>query len=141
MGYFDLKVECSVCENDCGLNRNKTKHGWVCNKCQKVLSKHNINLFNIKKYSVEELKNIIHTVNKTASDTNQRIQDNQNNAVACCKKCGSTSLSANKKGFGLTKGAVGIAVAGPIGILAAGKGKNKIKITCLNCGNKFKPGK
>ena len=60
---------------------------------------------------------------------------------ACCPYCGSTSLSANKKGFGLIKGAAGVMVAGPVGVVAAGHGKNKVIVTCLNCGKQFKPGK
>lgn len=58
-----------------------------------------------------------------------------------CPKCGGTQLSANKKGFGLAKGAAGVLTFGTYGVLAAGIGKNKILITCLNCGKQFKPGK
>ena len=32
-------------------------------------------------------------------------------------------------------------VAGPIGVVFAGHGKNKVIVTCLNCGKQFKPGK
>lgn len=59
----------------------------------------------------------------------------------CCPKCGSTSLSANKKGFGLLKGAAGVLTFGAYGVVTAGIGKNKIIITCLACGKQFKPGK
>lgn len=71
----------------------------------------------------------------------QRIAENRKNGIACCPKCGSTSITANKKGVGIGKAAVGAIVAGPIGLLAGGIGKNKITCTCLNCGHKFKPGK
>ena len=71
----------------------------------------------------------------------QRIVENRKNGIACCPKCGSTSITANKKGVGIGKAAVGAIVAGPIGLLAGGIGKNKITCTCLNCGHKFKPGK
>lgn len=59
----------------------------------------------------------------------------------CCPKCGSTQLSANKKGVGLGKAAVGAIAVGPLGLVAGGIGKNKVLITCLNCGKQFKPGK
>lgn len=36
----------------------------------------------------------------------------QENGIACCPKCGSTSLTANKKGFGVGKAVIGTAVAG-----------------------------
>lgn len=66
---------------------------------------------------------------------NKNIVDN----VVHCPKCRSTSITANKKGFSLAKGAVGVLAAGAIGVVAAGHGKNKIIITCLNCGHQWKP--
>lgn len=71
----------------------------------------------------------------------QRIKENRSAGVACCPKCGSTSLSANKKGFSLGKAAAGAFVAGPVGLVGGTMGANKLEITCLNCGHKFKPGK
>lgn len=61
--------------------------------------------------------------------------------IPFCPKCHSTSLTAQRKGFGLLKGAIGVATLGGYGITAAGIGKNKIILTCLNCGYQFKPGK
>lgn len=64
----------------------------------------------------------------------KRIEENKKNGVACCPRCGSTSLSANKKGYSFVKGVLLSPLGGTIGM-------NKIKITCLNCGHKFKPGR
>lgn len=58
--------------------------------------------------------------------------------VACCPKCGSTSLTANKKGFGIGKAAVGVMALGVYGAVAGGIGSNKVIVTCLNCGHKWK---
>jgi len=58
-----------------------------------------------------------------------------------CPKCGSTSISADKKGFGIGKAVVGAAVAGPIGLAAGGIGARKVRITCLNCGHQWIAGK
>lgn len=71
----------------------------------------------------------------------QRIAENRASGVACCPKCGSTSISANKKGFSLGKAAAGAFVAGPVGLVGGTLGANKVMITCLNCGYKYKPGK
>lgn len=71
----------------------------------------------------------------------QRIKENRSAGIACCPKCGSTSLSANKKGFSLGKAAAGAFVAGPVGLVGGTMGANKLEVTCLNCGHKFKPGK
>lgn len=73
-----------------------------------------------------------------------RIKENKTNAVACCPKCGSTSLSANKKGFGVGKALLGasatmaIAPLGPLGAVAGNIGAKKVIITCLNCGHRWK---
>lgn len=61
--------------------------------------------------------------------------------VVKCPKCGSTSLSADKKGFGFGKAAAGLLVAGPVGLLAGGIGAGNVMVTCLSCGNRFKAGK
>lgn len=59
-----------------------------------------------------------------------------------CPKCGSTQITADKKGFGIGKAIAGDLVAGTVGGLVAGSmGKDKIIITCLNCGHKWKAGK
>lgn len=71
----------------------------------------------------------------------QRIAENKANGVACCPKCGSTSLSANKKGFGVGKAVVGAALTGGIGLIAGNIGAKKVRITCLNCGHQFWAGK
>ena len=53
---------------------------------------------------------------------------NQFNEIRC-PKCGSTQLTANKKGFGLGKALI----FGGVGLLGGFLGSNKIKIICLNC--------
>lgn len=57
-----------------------------------------------------------------------------------CPKCGSTQLTANKKGFGLGKAAVGGLLLGPVGLLGGVIGSGKVVITCLKCGHQWKVG-
>lgn len=57
-----------------------------------------------------------------------------------CPKCGSTQITAGKHGFSAGKAVGGALLTGGIGLLAGMHGSKKIEITCLNCGNKFKPG-
>lgn len=57
-----------------------------------------------------------------------------------CPKCNSNQLTANKKGFSGKKAVVGGLLTGGIGLLAGTIGSNKVVITCLACGNEFKPG-
>lgn len=68
----------------------------------------------------------------------ERIKENKQNGVACCPKCGSTSLSSNKKGFGIGKAVVGATLTGGIGLVAGNIGAKKVWVTCLNCGHRWK---
>lgn len=57
-----------------------------------------------------------------------------------CTKCGSSQLTAHKQGFSGKKAVGGAILTGGIGLLAGTIGSNKILITCLSCGNTFRPG-
>lgn len=60
--------------------------------------------------------------------------------IVYCPKCLSTSLSANKKGFGVGKGIIGGAAFGPAGLLVGALGASQVNVTCLACGHQFKAG-
>jgi len=57
-----------------------------------------------------------------------------------CPTCGSTQITANKKGFGVGKAAVGGILLGPVGLAAGMLGSAGVRITCLMCGFSWKPG-
>lgn len=107
----------------------------------KGLEQYKIKLEEKERTKREQSMQYIYEVQTKKENIAIRKQEAQASGQACCPKCGSTSLSANKKGFGLIKGAAGVIVAGPVGVVAAGHGKNKIIVTCLNCGKQFKPGR
>lgn len=56
----------------------------------------------------------------------ERLAQMDKDGIAYCPKCYSTDLSANKRGWKMSTGLIG---------------SNKIIVTCLKCGHKFKPGK
>ncbi len=60
--------------------------------------------------------------------------------VPACAKCGSTSISADKKGFGVGKAVIGATLVGPIGLTGGNIGAKKVRITCLNCGHQWMAG-
>ncbi|RGY95229.1 hypothetical protein [Clostridium sp. AM58-1XD] len=63
------------------------------------------------------------------------VRDNK----AKCPRCGSTSLSANKKGFGVGKATIGTLAFGLVpGLLIGSVGSKMVEVTCLNCGKRFK---
>lgn len=70
---------------------------------------------------------------------NEKLDKYRAEGIPFCPRCHSTSLTANKKGFSLGKAAVGSAVAFPLGLATGMIGKNKIYLTCMNCGYRFKP--
>ena len=65
------------------------------------------------------------------------LQREQYDRMLKCPRCGSTSLSGNKKGYGIGKGVIGAAVLGPFGLVAGNIGSGKVKVTCMKCGYKF----
>lgn len=58
-----------------------------------------------------------------------------------CPKCLSTSISANQKGFGFVRGALGANLGLDVGLIAGGIGSKKVICTCLKCGYQWKAGK
>lgn len=71
----------------------------------------------------------------------ERIKQMDRDGIAYCPKCHSTSLTAQKKGFGIGKAIVGAAATGGIGLVAGNIGAKKIRVTCLKCGHQFWAGK
>lgn len=62
------------------------------------------------------------------------------NEVIHCPKCRGTQISAHKKGFGLGKAVVGTVTFGLLAGAGFGMvGKNKIYLSCMHCGNQWKP--
>jgi hypothetical protein len=67
----------------------------------------------------------------------ERLAQYDRGGIPYCPKCHSTSLSANKKGFGIGKAVIGNALIGPIGLIAGNIGAQKVRVTCLKCGHQF----
>lgn len=86
----------------------------------------------------EEMKKAADRQAAEAAKNAERRRELDEQGVAYCPKCLSTSLSAQKKGGSIVKGLVGGAIAGPVGLLAGGIGRNKIDVVCMKCGNKFR---
>lgn len=57
-----------------------------------------------------------------------------------CPKCGSTQITADKKGFGLGKAVIGTALIGVPGLLSGFAGSRKVQVTCLQCGKSWTAG-
>jgi tellurium resistance protein TerD len=70
----------------------------------------------------------------------EETEENEGGRVTC-PSCGSTQITANRKGFGLGKAAVGGLLLGPVGLLGGLIGSKKVTITCLKCGHAWEAGK
>lgn len=92
----------------------------------------------------EDMKESIQAENRKKELKKKAEEEKKKNNVVCCPKCGSPSITAQKRGFSVGKAIAGTALSLghlDVGALAGATGKNKIEITCLNCGYKWKPGK
>lgn len=74
-------------------------------------------------------------------DEKNRLKELDNQGTPYCPKCHSTSLSLNGKKLSLGRAIVGGALLGGTGAILGGLTSKKVELVCLNCGNKFKPGK
>ena len=93
-----------------------------------------------RKYSVNDMITCLVRAKKNDSSIECKdVKENGNEKVAKCPRCGSTSLTANKRGFGIGKATVGTLALGLVpGLLIGNVGAKKIEVTCLKCGKKFK---
>lgn len=89
----------------------------------------------LKKYKPTAWKNELSTTFNFDKDSEQHADENIR-----CPECGSTQITANKKGINVANAVIGSVLFGGIGILAGLVGKDKIIITCLNCGHHWQPG-
>lgn len=153
---------CDICGNATGLIKMTYPDGIVCNKC---FSRANSQVTRMYRSAVEVRKVLEHDFSsmtldeknsfsksldeqvkeKRMDDIQAKIKANNvpvkpRDTTPRCAKCGSTSISANQKGFGVGKAAVGTAVAGPLGLIAGNLGAKKVRITCLKCGHQWMAG-
>ena len=93
-----------------------------------------------KKIEIEKMLEINKEKEAEMEERNEYLAQ-KDTTIAHCPKCGSTSLTANKKGFSATTGVIGLAVSPLAGAVVGGAGRNKVIVTCLKCGHQWKAGK
>lgn len=87
----------------------------------------------MRRQALQMQKQELEEVKKQTARQRQQLEQ-----MMKCPHCGSTSLSADKKGYGFGKGFLGAALFGPMGLFAGGIGSGKVTVTCMKCGYKFK---
>jgi len=159
---FHSKETCSICGEQSGGEGNVTfalADGYACQHCiaKTLTDGSQMKGLGPNAYSSRTVDDISTTIQRRVAlgDRNWIAEKNEERNAALarfaalkevdtipkCPKCGSTSISADKKGFSAGKAAAGAILAGPIGLAAGGLGANKVQITCLNCGHQWTAGK
>lgn len=154
-------MECPNCGNYMRYQKKSSGQStWYCPKCKKypLEKKQEIEVLDLDQLPAnqQELQAQIQLANLkmqqeqlTLQQQQLQLQQTQYNSMVKCPKCGSTSITGHKKGYGIVKGGLG-ALAGlatgglaiaAIGAGAGNIGSKKIQCTCMNCGYKFKAGK
>ncbi|MBR0599024.1 hypothetical protein [Sinanaerobacter chloroacetimidivorans] len=120
---------------------------YIIVKCEKCGAEHRKHRVSYKKYGDEFHFNppiscscgiterIVSKESPNPSTTQPQDYD-----VIKCPQCGSTQIHASNKGFGLGKAAIGGIALGPVGLLGGFAGSQKVMITCLQCGHRWKSG-
>lgn len=70
----------------------------------------------------------------------EKVDNDSHSDKMFCPRCQSYHLTTNQNGYSVGKAATGFLLVGAVGLLAGGLGKNKIKITCLECNYSFNAG-
>lgn len=125
-----------ICPN-CGSSNSQDSN--FCANCRTPLSQ--MAIAKMKEQNETQLQQAqikMQAMSLKAQQDQLLLQQQQYSSMAKCPRCGSTSLSGNKKGFGIGKAVVGAALVGPLGLVAGNIGSKKVLVTCLNCGKKFK---
>lgn len=83
-----------------------------------------------------DLKHLL-TPEKAAREDRMKALDQQ--GIAYCPKCASTSITAGKRGFSIGKSLAGSLISPKAGLFAGAIGANKIRCVCLKCGHSWMP--
>ncbi|NLC41721.1 MAG: helix-turn-helix domain-containing protein [Erysipelothrix sp.] len=133
-------VENDFCVN-CGYpftRKMNTEHLFTESEYLQEIASRNTLLVQQQRLESERQALILQRRQAELQEAQLLIQAEQYKSMAKCPRCGSTSLSGNKKGYGIGKGVLGAVVAGPLGLMAGNIGARKVKITCMSCGHRFK---
>lgn len=107
-----------------------------------TLNKNSITFYYGNNEKVEEILNHFSEKVKLTEFTDiKKEKKSKTKEIVCCPKWESTQITANKRGFSLGKAILRSTISLGVGLIAGGIGKNKIEITCLRCGYRWKAGK
>lgn len=75
------------------------------------------------------------------AERDERKAELDKQGIAYCPKCLSTSITGDKKGFGIGKAVIGASLVGGLGLMAGNINAKKVRLTCMKCGYQWMAGK
>lgn len=149
--HGEVKYRCLKCRNilplnaltcpDCGMKVQKENEleedVLYCPTCEGLNPIGSFSCIHCgRKYSIDDMIKCV--IKAKINDVTVKV-NGDTEKKAKCPRCGSTSLSANRKGFGVGKATIGTVALGLVpGLLIGSVGSKKIEVTCLKCGKRFK---
>ena len=92
---------------------------------KQLMEVYNESLKDESKYKQNKLEEFMEIENYIENSNNERILNNNEEKKIKCPKCGSTQITAGKRGYKVTTGMIG---------------SSTVLNTCMKCGHQWKPG-
>lgn len=146
------KNKCTYCHSIC-LDTNKTDDEWDELFYQTHQDENYLNTFSdpvfefcantfLQEYNTVDENLVIERLNYEEEKRLDSIRRYENSSKpVTCPKCGSTSISTQKRGFKLGRAIAGAALTGflDVGAVAGAAGSNKMINVCQRCGHQWEP--
>lgn len=87
------------------------------------------------------MRDLKRALNPQKAEWYERKAELDKQGIAYCPKCLSTSITGDKKGFGIGKAVVGAYLVGGLGLMAGNINAKKVRLTCMKCGYQWMAGK
>lgn len=87
------------------------------------------------------MRDLKRTLTPKKAERDERKAELDKQGVVYCPKCLSTSVTGDKKGFGIGKAVVGASLVGGLGLMAGNINAKKVRLTCMKCGYQWIAGK
>lgn len=143
----DLSNKIKICTN-CGdkllVQAKKCPYCGTKDTGFYIVDKNDTEKINIIIGNVPHPKNgtpIYNTTNTPITKKGQikeKVKENKSNGIACCPKCGSTSISYSTKKLSIGRALLGGATLGATGAIIGGLSSKQGIVKCLNCGYSWK---
>lgn len=147
---YGLSVDTVICYS---CNQPNKKDANFCTNCRAPLTEQakTSAQLTLQQAQVKLQMESLRMQNEQLQVQNEQLnmQHMQYDSMVKCPRCGSSSITGNKKGYGVVKGGLGALALGVmtggvgavVGLGVGNIGRKKVQCTCMKCGRKFKAGR